>query len=93
VNTVRVASSPVEAATIRKLRVRLLPFLFILFAIAFIDRTNLGFAALTMNRELAITSQQFGFAAGIFSWATSCLRFQATSSCTRSALVSGSPES
>ena len=36
--------------------------------VAFIDRINLGFAALTMNHELAITSQQFGFAAGIFFW-------------------------
>jgi ACS family tartrate transporter-like MFS transporter len=58
----------VEAATIRKLRIRLLPFLFALYVVAFIDRINLGFAALTMNRELAISSQQFGFAAGIFFW-------------------------
>ena len=57
-----------EAATIRKLKTRLLPFLFVLFLFAFIDRINLGFAALTMNRELGITSQQFGFAAGIFFW-------------------------
>jgi MFS transporter, ACS family, tartrate transporter len=63
-----IVSNPIEAATIRKLRVRLLPFLFVLFLVAFIDRINLGFAALTMNRELAITSQQFGFAAGIFFW-------------------------
>ena len=62
------ASSPIETATIRKLRIRLLPFLFALYVVAFIDRINLGFAALTMNRELAITSQQFGFAAGIFFW-------------------------
>jgi ACS family tartrate transporter-like MFS transporter len=34
--------------------------------VAFIDRINIGFAALTMNKEMAITSQQFGFAAGIF---------------------------
>jgi MFS transporter, ACS family, tartrate transporter len=68
VNTARVTSSPVEAATIRKLRIRLLPFLFALYVVAFIDRINLGFAALTMNRELAISSQQFGFAAGIFFW-------------------------
>src|SRR5215472_10803834 len=60
------ASNLVEAETIRKLRIRLLPFLFVLFVLAFIDRINLGFAALTMNRELEITSQQFGFAAGIF---------------------------
>jgi ACS family tartrate transporter-like MFS transporter len=61
-------STPIETATIRKLRIRLLPFLFALYVVAFIDRINLGFAALTMNRELAIASQQFGFAAGIFFW-------------------------
>jgi len=63
-----VASNRIETTTIRTLRIRLLPFLFALFVLAFIDRINLGFAALTMNRELAITSQQFGFAAGIFFW-------------------------
>src|SRR5580658_1045489 len=61
----KIASNPIETATIRKLRIRLLPFLFALYVVAFIDRINLGFAALAMNRELAITSQQFGFAAGI----------------------------
>lgn len=55
-------------ATIRKLQLRLLPFLFALYLVAFIDRINLGFAALTMNQELGITSRQFGFAAGIFFW-------------------------
>ena len=63
-----VASTSIEVATLRKLRIRLLPFLLALYVIAFIDRTNLGFAALTMNRELAITSEQFGLAAGIFFW-------------------------
>jgi len=63
-----IALEPMETATIRRLRVRLLPFLFLLYALAFIDRINLGFAALTMNRVLAISSQQFGFAAGIFFW-------------------------
>jgi ACS family tartrate transporter-like MFS transporter len=62
------AMDPIEATAIRKLRVRLLPVLFVLFVVAFIDRINLGFAALTMNQELAITSQQFGFAAGVFFW-------------------------
>src|SRR5216683_3259416 len=56
----------IERRTIRKLQIRLLPFLFLLYVVAFIDRINIGFAALTMNKELAITSQQFGFAAGIF---------------------------
>jgi MFS transporter, ACS family, tartrate transporter len=63
-----VIANPMEAALVRKLKIRLLPFLFLLFVLAFVDRINLGFAALTMNRELAITSQQFGFAAGIFFW-------------------------
>ena len=62
------STNPIEQATVRKLQFRLLPLLFLLFVIAFIDRINLGFAALTMNRELAITSPQFGFAAGIFFW-------------------------
>jgi MFS transporter, ACS family, tartrate transporter len=61
-------SDPRESATIRKIKIRLLPFLFALYVVAFIDRINLGFAALTMNPELAITGQQFGFAAGIFFW-------------------------
>jgi MFS transporter, ACS family, tartrate transporter len=51
---------------IRKMRWRLLPFLFLLYIIAFLDRINIGFAALTMNAELGITSQQFGLIAGIF---------------------------
>jgi ACS family tartrate transporter-like MFS transporter len=60
------APTDIETWTIRKLRTRIIPFIFVLMVIAFIDRINIGFAALTMNRELAITSQQFGFLAGIF---------------------------
>jgi hypothetical protein len=56
----------IEAGTIRKVRTRILPFLFLLYIICFLDRINIGFAALTMNKELAITSQQFGLLAGIF---------------------------
>src|SRR5436309_14928190 len=56
----------VEAGTIRKVRTRILPFLFLVYIICFLDRINIGFAALTMNKELAITSQQFGLLAGIF---------------------------
>jgi sugar phosphate permease len=56
----------VEAGTIRKVRSRILPFVFLLYVIAFLDRINIGFAALTMNKELGIASQQFGLLAGIF---------------------------
>jgi MFS transporter, ACS family, tartrate transporter len=62
------ASAPtdIETRTIRKVRTRIIPFIFVLMVIAFLDRINIGFAALTMNKELALTSQQFGFLSGIF---------------------------
>jgi ACS family tartrate transporter-like MFS transporter len=60
------APSTIEATTIRELRLRILPFVFLLYVIAYLDRINIGFAALTMNKELSISSQQFGFLAGIF---------------------------
>ena len=56
----------IEARTIQKVRIRILPFVFLLFVVALLDRNNIGFAALTMNKELAITSQQFGLIFGIF---------------------------
>ncbi len=60
------AAGGMEARIRRKLRGRLLPFLFVLYIVAFLDRINIGFAALTMNHELGITSRQFGLLAGIF---------------------------
>src|SRR5712664_1443595 len=45
---------------------RIIPYVLLLYVISFLDRINIGFAALTMNKELAITSQQFGLVAGIF---------------------------
>ncbi len=59
-------TTSIEPQTIRKMRRRLLPFLFMLYVVAFLDRINIGFAALTMNRELGISSQEFGFLVGIF---------------------------
>src|SRR3982075_1102950 len=58
--------SSVEARTIRKLWIRIIPFIFLLYVVAYLDRINIGFAALTMNKELGITSQQFGMLVGIF---------------------------
>ena len=65
-NEAGIAPLPDEAKTIHKLQMRLIPFLFLLYVVAFVDRINIGFAALTMNKELGITSQQYGMAAGIF---------------------------
>ncbi len=54
------------SAAVRKIQVRILPFIFLLYIVAFLDRVNIGFAALTMNKELAISAQQYGLLAGIF---------------------------
>ena len=45
---------------------RLIPFLFVLYLIAFLDRVNVSFAALQMTDELGLTPEAFGFGAGIF---------------------------
>jgi ACS family tartrate transporter-like MFS transporter len=45
---------------------RLIPFITLLYVVGFIDRSNVGFAALTMNRDLGFSSNVFGFGAGVF---------------------------
>ena len=70
-------STDLEASTLRKLQARIIPFVFVLMVVAFLDRINIGFAALTMNKDLAITSQQFGLLSGIFFGAISFLRYPA----------------
>jgi MFS transporter, ACS family, tartrate transporter len=45
---------------------RLIPFLFILYVVSFLDRVNVGFAALEMNRDLSFSPEVYGFGAGIF---------------------------
>jgi ACS family tartrate transporter-like MFS transporter len=51
---------------IHKAAWRLIPLLCVAYIISYIDRTNVGFAALTMNPDLGLTPEQFGFAAGMF---------------------------
>jgi len=52
--------------TRRKVAVRLLPFLFVLYVVAYLDRTNISTAALQMPRELGFDDRVFGLGAGIF---------------------------
>ena len=59
----------------RKIAWRLVPFLMLLYMVAFLDRVNISFAALTMNRDLGISESLYGFAAGIFFSATAFSRF------------------
>ena len=50
----------------RRVGSRLIPILVISYVCAFVDKLNVGFAALTMNRDLHLSASQFGFGAGIF---------------------------
>ena len=56
----------VEHRVIHKLFRRLIVFLFILFVFSFLDRINIGFAGLTMGKDLGLTSTMFGLAATLF---------------------------
>jgi ACS family tartrate transporter-like MFS transporter len=54
------------ASAIHKAVRRLIPFLILCYAVNFLDRVNVGFAALAMNEDLGFTPEVFGFGAGIF---------------------------
>jgi len=58
--------SDLENRTLAKVRWRLIPFLFLLYVIAYLDRVNVGYAALDMNRDLGFSAAVYGFASGIF---------------------------
>ena len=53
-------------SAIRKAALRFVPLLTLAYLFNYLDRTSIGFAALTMNQALGLTAAQFGFAAGIF---------------------------
>jgi ACS family tartrate transporter-like MFS transporter len=55
-----------EKAIVRKITWRIVPFVFLLYIISYLDRANIGYAALQMNAELALSSEAFGFVSGIF---------------------------
>ena len=55
-----------EGAVVRRLTWRLVPFLFLLYIVAYLDRINVGFAALQMQQQLAFTDAVYGLGAGMF---------------------------
>jgi ACS family tartrate transporter-like MFS transporter len=61
-----VTEHDLERAAMRRVSLRLLPFLFLLYTFAYLDRMNVGFAGLQMNTELKFNATVFGFGAGIF---------------------------
>src|SRR3989442_2398979 len=54
------------APVVAKARRRLIPFLFLLYIVAYLDRINVGFAALQMNQALGFSATVYSFGAGIF---------------------------
>jgi MFS transporter, ACS family, tartrate transporter len=68
--TARVAAGPILSAiqrsALRKTAWRLVPLLTVAYIFNYLDRTCLGIAALTMNRDIGLSAGQFGLGAGIF---------------------------
>lgn len=60
------ANAAVEARTMRRVAWRFLPLLVVAFLVTYLDRVNVGFAALTANHDLGLSPQQFAFGASIF---------------------------
>jgi MFS transporter, ACS family, tartrate transporter len=60
------ATPELGRATLTKVGWRLLPFLLLLYVVAWLDRVNIGFAALQMNADLEFSAAVYGFGAGIF---------------------------
>jgi ACS family tartrate transporter-like MFS transporter len=56
----------IARSTVRRINRRIMPFLFLLYVIAFLDRVNVGYAGLQMTRELHFSNAVFGFGSGIF---------------------------
>jgi ACS family tartrate transporter-like MFS transporter len=59
-------ASEIERRTIRKVAWRLLPLIVVIYFVAYIDRTNVSFAAFGMTRDLGLTAYIYGWGAGIF---------------------------
>lgn len=65
-STAAAAAAVNEDATMKKVIRRIIPFVFICYVVSYLDRINVGFAALTMNHDLGLTPAQFGLGAGLF---------------------------
>lgn len=61
-----VEPSPIEKATLRKVTLRIVPFLMLCYFIAYVDRVNAGFAALQMNKDLGLSQAMFGLGGSLF---------------------------
>lgn len=62
----KAADSPLANRTRRQTALRLLPFLFVLFIVNYLDRTSIAYAAIGMSRDLGFNDRVFGFGVGVF---------------------------
>ncbi len=65
-NREEIGVNEIETRTMAKVMRRLVPFLILCYFVAYLDRVNVGFAALTMVPDLHLSKTAFGFGAGIF---------------------------
>ena len=69
-------SDSLESTAMRKIRRRLLPFVFILYVVAFLDRANVAYAKLEMSKQLGFSEAVYGFGAGRSLLGICCWRSQ-----------------
>ena len=67
-NLSNAVANDLESGIVRRLLWRLLPFLFLLYVVNYLDRINVGFAALQMRTQLGFSDKVFGTGFGIFFW-------------------------
>ena len=60
------SASQTEASVYRKITWRIMPFLFLCYVLAYVDRVNVGFAKLQMQQDLGMSDSVYGLGAGIF---------------------------
>ena len=58
--------SEIETRVSRKLMLRIIPFVMLLYFVSFLDRVNVGFAAMTMNKAIGLSPTAFGLGGGLF---------------------------
>ena len=64
--SVLMSEAALEQSAMRRVTWRLVPFLIVCYFVAYLDRVNVGFAALQMNKDLGFSATVYGWGAGIF---------------------------
>jgi sugar phosphate permease len=84
------AAIDTDAVVYRRIAWRIIPFLFVCYIIAFLDRVNVGYAKLQMAADLKFSDEIYGLGAGMFFIGISSSKCRAISSWSASARASGS---